>query len=84
MNTIVVGKWSKPKIVFIHGFGNSNALFFKIFEPLMKDYCLLLIDMIGGGASSRPKNFYKETLTAQEVLNYFINYIEVWRIKMKL
>ena len=31
MNTLIVGKWSNPKIVFIHGFGNSNALFYKIF-----------------------------------------------------
>ena len=57
MNTIVIGKWSNPKIVFIHGFCNSNALFYKIFEPLKKDYCLVMIDMIGGGSSSRPENF---------------------------
>jgi pimeloyl-ACP methyl ester carboxylesterase len=57
MNTIIVGDWTQPKIVFIHGFGMSNTLFYKIFAPLKKHYCLILIDMIGCGASSRPENF---------------------------
>jgi pimeloyl-ACP methyl ester carboxylesterase len=63
MNTVVVGSWSLPKLVFIHGFGSSNALFYKLFEPLKNNYCLILIDLIGCGASSRPDNFNRKNIT---------------------
>ena len=64
MNTVIVGNRSLPKLVWIHGYGSSNALYYKVFEKLKEEYCLLLIDMIGMGSSSRPNNFDKRSLDA--------------------
>ena len=66
----------------IHGFAASGALFYRLLKPLREHFCLLLIDVIGMGASSRPNNFMKDDFDAQESINYFVNYIEKWRVKI--
>jgi pimeloyl-ACP methyl ester carboxylesterase len=72
MNTVVVGKTSLPKIVWIHGFGASNALYYKMYKPLKDDYCMMFIDMIGMGSSSRPDNFNKNYIDVLSAIDYFI------------
>ena len=42
-------------------------------------YHVILIDIIGMGASSRPKF---EAKTAEEADEYFVNFIEKWRLSM--
>jgi pimeloyl-ACP methyl ester carboxylesterase len=55
----------KPILVFMHGFGGSGALFFKIFKSLMERFCLIMIDIVGMGGSSRPSNFEKDSMSPQ-------------------
>jgi pimeloyl-ACP methyl ester carboxylesterase len=55
IRTIEVGDPNKPKIVLIHGYGGSSVKFWKIIKPLSEHYHLIMIDIIGMGASSRPK-----------------------------
>ena len=47
----------KPVLVLIHGYGGGGALFYKVIKSLTKYFHLILIDIIGMGASSRPDNY---------------------------
>mmetsp|Transcript_1625 Transcript_1625/g.2877 ORF Transcript_1625/g.2877 Transcript_1625/m.2877 type:complete len:214 (-) Transcript_1625:401-1042(-) len=66
----------------MHGFAGSGALFFKILKQLTDHFCLVLIDIVGMGGSSRPENFDKHTFSPQQSLDYFLTYIENWRVAM--
>ena len=57
VNTIEVGDPSLPKAVFIHGYGGSGALFYKVIKNLSVHFRTICIDIIGMGASSRPEDF---------------------------
>ena len=67
---------SKPLLIFLHGFGGSGALYYKLFDHLMKHFVLITIDMVGMGGSSRPMNFDKKTLDPVAALGYYVEYIE--------
>ena len=65
----------------MHGYGGSSALFFEIFRPLSQHFHAIFLDIIGMGGSSRaPYN----AETAEQGLDYFINFIENWRIQMNI
>ena len=66
----------------MHGYGGSGIFFFKIMKPLIESgfLHLILIDIIGMGASSRPNFDYN--LTADEVDLYFVHFLEKWRMAM--
>lgn len=72
----------KPILVLIHGWGSSSALFFKIFKKLCKHFCLILIDIPGMGSSSRPLNYPYKTISPEDTITYFVNYLEAWRKQM--
>ncbi len=63
----------------IHGYGGSGLIFYKIIKELAAYFDLILVDIIGMGASSRPKF---EAKNADEADEFFVNFIEQWRIKM--
>jgi cardiolipin-specific phospholipase len=48
-------------------------------KPLSEKFHLILIDIIGMGASSRPTFDAK---TPEESDNYFVDFLEKWRIAM--
>ena len=58
IRTIICGDNKKPKLVFIHGYGASGAMYFNLIKPLTEHFHLIMIDMLGMGGSSRPKNSY--------------------------
>ena len=70
-----INKETKPILVFMHGFAASCCLFYKMYELLSKHFCLIMIDIIGMGGSSRPDNFNRKN-TPQESIDYFIDYME--------
>ena len=76
-----LNKETKPILVFVHGFAASSCLFYNIFEPLSKHFCVIMIDIIGMGGSSRPDNFNRKN-TPQESIDYFLDYMEAWRVAM--
>ena len=65
----------------VHGYGGSGLIFFKIIKPLAEHFNLYLIDIIGMGASSRPKF---ESKTASEADEFFVTFLESWRKAMSL
>jgi len=71
-------------LVLCHGYGGSGALFYKIIKQLSERFTLIFFDLIGMGGSSRPKNFNEDKMTPEEVVDYFIEYIEAWRKAMNL
>ena len=82
IRTTVCGDESKPKVVFVHGYGGSGALFFKIIKQMCKYFCVIFVDIIGMGASSRPSDYDYENITAEESIEYFNGYLEQWRKAM--
>ena len=71
--------FKKGPIVFIHGYAASGAMYFTMFKDMSKEYCLIFIDLIGMGGSSRPNDFSKD-FTPEQVVIYFVDYVERWRI----
>lgn len=63
IRTNICGSEDKPKLVLMHGFASSGPLYFKIIARLTQHFCLVLLDIIGMGGSSRPDNYNKATIT---------------------
>lgn len=82
IRTVICGDESKPKLVFVHGYAGSGALFFKIIKQMCKYFCLIFVDVIGMGASSRPSDYDAEKFTAEQSIAYFNDYMERWRVAM--
>ena len=64
MRTTICGTADKPMLVLVHGYGGSGALFFKIIGPLIEKFQFVLIDIVGMGASSRPKDYKEHQFSA--------------------
>ena len=65
--------------MLVHGYGASSVIFYKIMKPLSERYHVIMLDIIGMGASSRPKFTAK---TADEADEYFCEFLESWRKEM--
>jgi pimeloyl-ACP methyl ester carboxylesterase len=78
LRTIICGDQSLPKIVWVHGYCSSGALFYKLIPSFAKKYCIILIDILGMGGSSRVK-MYNLDQTPQESIDFFNVMIERWR-----
>ena len=70
---------TKPLLVFLHGYAASSALYFNIYKPLMEKFCIIAVDHLGMGASSRPDNYNWEEMSPRQSIDYFVNYFEIWR-----
>lgn len=79
MTTILVGDQSKPKLVLVHGFGGSGALYYKVLKGLAENFYLIVIDLPGMGSSSRPTWRCSD---GSEADAFFMDAIERWRINM--
>jgi len=77
--TYILGDKRLPKMVFVHGYGGSGLLMYKIFKPLSEHFHVMFIDLIGMGSSSRPAFTCK---TGEQADTYMINAMEQWRISM--
>ena len=67
--------------MLVHGYGGSGLIFYKIIRQLAEKFNLYLLDIIGMGASSRPKF---EAKTASEADEYFVTFLESWRNKLDI
>ena len=79
----MLGDSSKPVMVLVHGYGGSGTLFYKTFSTLCQYFYLIVIDVIGMGASSRPENIDK-TFTPEQCRDYLCDYLEKWRLQMDI
>ena len=74
---------SKPILVILHGFAAAGCLYFTIWKMLSEVFCVIGLDIIGMGSSSRPNDLdFKKKNDPKVCLDYFIEYIELWRIQM--
>lgn len=71
-----------PKLVLVHGYCGSGALFHKIFKELSQELCLILVDLPGMGGSDHPNDFDKDNFTLEKCNSYFVDYLEQWRVQM--
>mmetsp|Transcript_5064 Transcript_5064/g.8633 ORF Transcript_5064/g.8633 Transcript_5064/m.8633 type:complete len:200 (+) Transcript_5064:11-610(+) len=71
----------KPILIFAHGYAASGALYYKMYKGLLEKFCIILIDHVGMGASTRAKNFDPDNLSPQQTIDYFVENIEKWRKK---
>lgn len=69
----------KPVLVLVHGYAASGTLYYQIFKRLSERFHVIVTDLIGMGASSRPKDYQKNKITPQESIDYFVEYFEKWR-----
>jgi pimeloyl-ACP methyl ester carboxylesterase len=47
IRTLMVGNPEKQKVVLVHGFGGSGAMFWKILRPLSEHYYIIMPDILG-------------------------------------
>jgi pimeloyl-ACP methyl ester carboxylesterase len=83
VSTIFAGEKSagKPVLVLVHGFGGSAVLFYRVMKGLAEHFYLVMFDIIGMGASSRPE------FTADNYIDtnsYMLRVIEEWRKYLQL
>jgi pimeloyl-ACP methyl ester carboxylesterase len=71
----------KETFVLVHGYGASGLIFYPILKELSRHFHLITIDMLGMGASARPK-FTANDVESSE--NFFTESIEEWRINYGL
>lgn len=71
----------KPTIVFVHGYGASGIIFYRLYKELSEKYHVVFMDLLGMGRSSRPKFKAK---TAEDCEDFFVLAFEKWRQKMGL
>ena len=85
MHTVICDRDpSKPTLVIFHGYNGSGTLLYRVINELSKKFTLILPDHIGMGSSSRPDNFDKHNMSAQQTIDYFLDYIENWRVAMDI
>ena len=63
VRTLICGNQKLPVLVLIHGYAAAGALFYKIIKMLIQEFCVIFMDIIGMGGSSRPDNFNKSSFT---------------------
>ena len=68
----------------VHGYGGSSTLFFQQIKSLSENHKVVLFDIIGMGASGRPSDFNYQGMSAEQVVDYFVQYFERWRDALKL
>mmetsp|Transcript_7988 Transcript_7988/g.5674 ORF Transcript_7988/g.5674 Transcript_7988/m.5674 type:complete len:142 (+) Transcript_7988:55-480(+) len=81
MRTYCVGDISKPKAVFIHGFGGTGLTYYKLYKKLSQHYYVMFIDQIGIASSSKP-DF--DCQTPEQCNKYMVDYFELWRKAMDI
>ena len=85
ISTIICGAKQEglPKLVWVHGYGASGALFYKVMQGLTQKFQVFFVDIIGMGGSSRSQDFDKKA-GYQEMLSYIVTYLERWRQRIGL
>lgn len=66
----------KQVLIMIHGYGAQSIIFWKVMKPLAEKYHLILVDILGMGASSRPEFNITDP---HEAVNFLIGWLEIWR-----
>ena len=79
--TYEFGNKDKPVLLLLHGYNSAALFYFNMLKYLEQDFHVYMIDIIGFGASSRPKFLGKNH---QNAISYFVQSVEKWRIKLDI
>lgn len=74
-------KVKKPTLVMIHGYQGTLHNYYRVWEYLVDHFDILSIDLLGMGLSSRPQVNFQ---SSEEYINFYIQSIEKWRIKLNI
>jgi pimeloyl-ACP methyl ester carboxylesterase len=58
-------------------------MFYSVMKQLVKCFNIVFIDIIGMAGSSRPDDF-SEDFSPDQIIDYFVGYMERWRIAMSV
>ena len=58
-------------------------MFYSVMKQLVKCFNIIFIDIIGMAGSSRPDDF-SEDFSPDQIIDYFVGYMERWRIAMSV
>ena len=75
-------KPEKPVLLKIHGYGSGSAMFYKCIKDLTAHFTVILLDLPGMAGSTRTSDYDFESMSAQDSIDYFVDYIEGWRRAM--
>ena len=81
LSTFEGGFNNKDVLVMIHGYGASNAFWFKIMPDLLKHFHVYALDMYGFGASHRAQ---EDITSTEQGLEIYTRSVEEWREKLGL
>jgi len=73
----------RETLIIIHGYGGAGVLFYSVMKQLVRCFNIVFIDIIGLAGSSRPDDF-SEDFSPQQIIDYFVDYMERWRISMSV
>jgi len=68
----------KPKLLLMHGFGGSGALFFKLVAELLEWFDVTAVDWLGMGCSGRPDYSPQIYDTPEKAIDYFVESLNTW------
>lgn len=74
---IEAGSRDKPTILLIHGFPTSSWDWEQMWEPLLENYHLVCMDMLGFGFSSKPNNRNYTIHLQADIVEALIEHIEL-------
>ena len=67
----------KPRLLLIHGFGSTGAVFYRMISYLRPYFRVTTLDIFGMGASGRPKFLPK---TCHDCISYFMLSLRAWML----
>lgn len=79
--TYEFGDESNPTLVLVHGYLSNAMIYHQTLKYFENDYHVILIDLLGLGASSRPTFL---GTNSSDALDFYIQSFEKWREKMNL
>lgn len=68
-------------MVLTHGYGAGGAIFYRVLNDLSDYFHLYVIDLLGMGASGRPKYHPTDVDTAED---FFVDSMKIWRERMDI
>lgn len=67
--------------MFLHGYGGTSLSYYKLINLFENEFDAYAIDFLGMGLSSH-QEFHHTSVN--EIINYFVESIEKWRIEKKI
>ncbi|EAR91167.1 alpha/beta fold hydrolase (macronuclear) [Tetrahymena thermophila SB210] len=81
IHTYMCGEDNEETIVLLHGYSGSSLSYYQMLQPLSQRFKVFALDFIGMGLSDR-QNFEIDNSCPQNVIDFFVESVEQWRITL--